>query len=245
MQICIISLFPEIFSALNVGIPGRAQKKGLIQLSHLNPRDFTEDKHRTVDDRPFGGGPGMVMIMQPLYKTIQAAKQILGMNTTVSYLSAQGKKIDRACIQAFSQRKTAILLTGRYEGIDQRLLDSEVQEEWSIGDFILSGGEFAALCLIDAIIRLLPGALGNSMSTKKDSFINGLLDHPHYTRPRIINGLAVPDVLCKGDPKLIERWRLKQALGQTWKKRPDLLQNRILSEQEQVLLDEFICEQTQ
>jgi len=249
MDIQIISLFPEMFSPLNLSIPGRAQKKGLIKISHLNPRDFTEDKHNTVDDRPYGGGPGMVMKFEPLLAAIKMAKsrqQTLHSAPLVSYLSPQGKRFDQVAAQELSQRKGLILIAGRYEGIDQRLINSEVDEEWSLGDFILSGGELAAMCLIDTIVRLQPGALGHMESASQDSFSSALLDYPHYTRPAKIDGQQkVPDVLLQGDHTAIARWRLKQALGRTWQRRPDLLKKHILSKQEQVLLAEFIRENSE
>lgn len=249
MDIQIISLFPEMFSPLNTSIPGRAQKNGLIKLSYLNPRDFSEDKHGSVDDRPYGGGPGMVMKFKPLLRAIKLAKlQQQAYQTAppiVSYLSPQGKRFDQAAAQELSLRKGLILVAGRYEGIDQRLIDTEVDEEWSVGDFILSGGELAAMCLIDAIARLQIGALGHADSAAQDSFTASLLDYPHYTRPAIIAGLEVPKVLQQGDHAAIARWRLKEALGRTWQRRPDLLKKHILTEQERVLLTEFICENSE
>jgi tRNA (guanine37-N1)-methyltransferase len=240
MNIQIITLFPEMFSALNASIPGRAQKQGLVRLSYLNPRDFTRDKHKKVDDKAYGGGPGMVMKFQPLAAAIQAAKSHCP--GEVSYLSAQGKHFNQAAATQLSRRKSLILLTGRYEGIDQRLIDQVVDEEWSIGDFILSGGELAAMCLIDAIVRLLDGALGDAKSAMQDSFSQSLLEYPHYTRPAKVNNQEVPSVLLSGDHEAISRWRLKQALGRTWERRPDLLKKYILSQQEQVLLAEYIHE---
>lgn len=248
MDIQIISLFPEMFTPLNLSIPGRAQKKGLIKISYLNPRDFTGDKHHTVDDRPYGGGPGMVMKFEPLLAAIKMAKlrqKTLHPTPLVSYLSPQGKRFDQVVAQELSQRKGLILIAGRYEGIDQRLINSEVNEEWSLGDFILSGGELAAMCLIDAIVRLQPGALGHRESASQDSFSSLLLEYPHYTRPAKIDTQKVPDVLLQGDHTAIARWRLKQALGRTWERRPDLLKKHILSEQEQVLLAEFIRENSE
>ncbi|MDQ8039740.1 MAG: tRNA (guanosine(37)-N1)-methyltransferase TrmD [Rickettsiella sp.] len=240
MDIQIITLFPEMFTALNSSIPGRAQKQGLVRLSYLNPRDFTYDKHKTVDDKPYGGGPGMVMKFQPLRAAIQAAKRTS--SSPISYLSPQGKRFNQAAAKELSQRKALILIAGRYEGIDQRLIDKEIDEEWSVGDFILSGGELAAMCLIDTVVRLLEGALGHSESALQDSFSRSLLDYPHYTRPAKVDDQTVPSVLLEGDHEAISRWRLKQALGQTWLRRPDLLKNHILSEQERVLLAEFIHE---
>ncbi len=248
MDIQIISLFPEMFTPLNLSIPGRAQKKGLIKISYLNPRDFTGDKHNTVDDRPYGGGPGMVMKFEPLLGAIKLAKlrqKTLHPAPMVSYLTPQGKRFDQIAAQELSQRKGLILIAGRYEGIDQRLINTEVDEEWSLGDFVLSGGELAAMCLIDVIVRLQPGVLGHLESASQDSFCSALLEYPHYTRPAKINGQKVPDVLLQGNHTAIARWRLKQALGRTWERRPDLLKKHILSEQEQVLLAEFIRENSE
>ena len=235
-----------MFTPLNSSIPGRAQKKGLLKITYLNPRDFTTDKHKTVDDRPYGGGPGMVMKFEPLLAAIKMAK-FHGPATLVSYLSPQGKKFDQKAAQELSQRKGLILIAGRYEGIDQRFIDNEVDEEWSIGDFILSGGELAAICIIDSITRLLPGSLGHQESAAQDSFSSTLLDYPHYTRPAKLDGQQqnVPDVLLQGNHTAIARWRLKQALGRTWQRRPDLLKKHILSKQEQVLLAEFIRENSE
>lgn len=243
MDIQIISLFPEMFKALDASIPGRAQKQGLIRLSYLNPRDFTVDKHKAVDDKPYGGGPGMVMKFQPLQAAIQTAKQRCP--SPVIYLSAQGKRFDQSTARAFSRRKSLILMAGRYEGVDQRLIDQEVDEEWSIGDFVLSGGELAAMCLIDAVVRLLEGALGDAESALQDSFSQSLLEYPQYTRPAKINNQAVPSILLEGDHEAISRWRLKHSLGRTWQRRPDLLKKHILSTQEQVLLAEFIREHSE
>ncbi|EDP45925.1 tRNA (guanosine(37)-N1)-methyltransferase TrmD [Rickettsiella grylli] len=248
MDIQIISLFPEMFTPLNVSIPGRAQKKGLITLSFLNPRDFAQDKHNTVDDRPYGGGPGMVMKFEPLHAAIKMAKtrqKRLHIPPLVSYLSPQGKTLNQSIIQKLSRRRGLILIAGRYEGIDHRLINTDVDEEWSIGDFILSGGELAAMCLIDAITRLQPGALGDEKSASQDSFHSALLDYPHYTRPASLEEKNVPAVLLQGNHTAIARWRLKHALGRTWQQRPDLLKKYILNEQEQVLLAEFIRENSE
>lgn len=249
IDIQIISLFPEMFTPLNLSIPGRAQQKGLLKISYLNPRDFTADKHNTVDDRPYGGGPGMVMKFEPLFAAIKVAKlrqKMFHPAPLVSYLSPQGKKFDQKAAQELSQRHGLILIAGRYEGIDQRLINSEIDEEWSLGDFILSGGELVAMCLIDSIARLLPGALGHLDSAAQDSFSSALLDYPHYTRPAKLDGQQnVPDVLLQGNHAAIARWRLKQALGRTWQRRPDLLKKHILNEQERVLLAEFIRENSE
>lgn len=240
MRIDIITLFPEMFSALEHSIPGRAQKQGLLELAYWNPRDFTTDRHRTVDDRPYGGGPGMLMKVQPLQDAIQAAKQAQSaQNSLVIYLSPQGQQFDQAAARRLAERQNLILLAGRYEGIDERLLHTEVDEQWSIGDFVLSGGELPAMCMIDAITRLLPGALGDAQSAEFDSFTAHLLDYPHYTRPEVVAGLPVPEVLLRGDHAAIQRWRLQQSLGQTWLKRPDLLKKHSINAEEAVLLAKF------
>ncbi len=239
MNIAIITLFPEMFTALDHGIVGRAQKRGLLSLSYWNPRQFAHDRHRTVDDRPYGGGPGMVMKVQPLQDAIHAAKKEHGASL-VSFLSPQGKPFDQLAAQELAQREQLILVSGRYEGVDDRLRKIEFDEEWSIGDFVVSGGELPAMCLIDAVTRLLPGALGDPDSAQQDSFMTGLLDYPHYTRPDEIANLKVPEVLLSGDHEAIRRWRLQQALGHTWLYRKDLLQKRRLNAEEEVLLAEFI-----
>lgn len=242
MQIGIISLFPEMFSALNYGIVGRAQQQKLLQLQYWNPRDFTHNKHQNVDDRPYGGGPGMVMMVQPLRETITAAKQALGEGAKVIFTSPQGKKLDHAGVMQLKNYSKMIMIAGRYEGVDQRFIDTYVDEEWSIGDYVLSGGELAAMVVVDAVIRQIPGVLGDAQSAEQDSFQNGLLDCPHYTRPEVIDGLAVPPVLLKGDHESIRRWRLKQSLGKTWLSRPDLLTKVMLDAEQQQLLNEFIEE---
>lgn len=242
LRIDIISLFPEMFTALNSGIPHRAQQKKLLHLNYWNPRDFTHDRHRTVDDRPYGGGPGMVMLFEPLQETIQTVKAAETTPALVIYLSPQGKVLDQISIQKLAEQPRLILLAGRYEGIDERLLQTEVDAEYSIGDYVLSGGELPAMVLIDAIARLLPGALGDAESAQQDSFSHGLLDCPHYTRPEIIANLPVPPVLLSGNHEAIARWRLKQSLGQTWQRRPDLIKKFQLSTLEQTLLNEFISE---
>ncbi|MBB71981.1 MAG: tRNA (guanosine(37)-N1)-methyltransferase TrmD [Legionellales bacterium] len=241
MRIGIISLFPEIFNALDYGIVGQAQKNKLLNIEMWNPRDFTRDKRQTVDDRPYGGGPGMVMMAEPLRGAIKSAKQTLGDDTKVVYLSPQGKRFEQRHGQDFIAQEKVLLLCGRYEGVDERLIESDVDEEWSIGDYVLSGGEFAALVMVDAITRLIPGALGDEASAVEDSFVAGLLDYPHYTRPEVEHGLAVPKVLTSGDHQAIRRWRWQQALGRTWLRRPDLLAERTLTAKEQTLLDEFIA----
>lgn len=233
-----ITLFPEMFSAITeYGVVGRAIKQGKVNLELINPRDFTCDPHRTVDDRPYGGGPGMLMKVEPVEKAIlHAQKQQKG---TVIYLSPQGKKIDHRIVSQLSQQQHIILLSGRYEGIDERLLTKRVDMELSLGDFVLSGGELAAMAIIDSVTRLLPEVLGHSDSAAQDSFADGLLDHPHYTRPELYCGLKVPEVLLSGNHKLIEEWRLQQRLGRTWLHRPELLQKYKLTKREQELLKTF------
>lgn len=252
MHIEVVTLFPEMFLALSGhGVTGRAIQKGLVQLGMINPRDYTYDRHNTVDARPYGGGPGMVMMVEPLRAAISDAKKALvgdgghGDKVKVIYLSPQGRKLDQAGLQSLAKREEIILLCGRYEGIDERLIASEVDEEWSIGDYVISGGELAAMVLIDGITRLIPGALGHEDSAEQDSFMNGLLDTPHYTRPEILDGVVtmpVPDVLLSGNHKNIERWRLKQALGRTWLRRPDMLEKLTLDQAQEDLLAEFIRE---
>ena len=243
MHIEVVTLFPEMFSALSDhGVTGRAIQNGLVQLGTINPRDYTDDRHNTVDARPYGGGPGMVMMVEPLRAAISEAKKVLGKNAKVIYLSPQGRKLDQAGLQSLVEHEELVLLCGRYEGIDERLIASEVDEEWSIGDYVISGGELAAMVLIDGITRLVPGALGHEESAEQDSFMNGLLDTPHYTRPEVLDGVAVPDVLLSGHHKNIERWRLKQALGRTWLRRPDMLEKLTLDQAQEDLLAEFIRE---
>ena len=243
MHIEVVTLFPEMFSAVSDnGVTGRAIQKGLVQLGTVNPRDFTDDRHNTVDDRPYGGGPGMVMMVEPLRDAISEARKVLSNKAKVIYLSPQGRKLDQAGLQSLAEYEELILLCGRYEGIDERLIASEVDEEWSIGDYVISGGELAARVLIDGITRLVPGALGHEESAQQDSFMNGLLDTPHYTRPEVLDGEAVPDILLSGHHKNIERWRLKQALGRTWLRRPDMLEKLTLTKAQEDLLAEFIRE---
>ena len=239
----VVTLFPEMFAALTAsGISRRALERGLWQLECWNPRRWTQDVHRTVDDRPYGGGPGMVMLAQPLEQAIIAAKAArseAGAVAKVICLSPQGRRIDQGRVEELASGDGAILVCGRYEGIDERLIERCVDEELSLGDFVLSGGELAAMALMDACIRLLPGALNDGASAIEDSFAAGLLDCPHYTRPEVYEGRAVPDVLLSGDHARIRRWRLKQALGRTWQRRPDLLGARELSSEEAELLAEF------
>ncbi len=243
-RIDVITLFPEMFEAIKQGITGRAIRNGLIELGLTNPRDFTTDRHKTVDDRPYGGGPGMLMKVEPLKEAILSVKVNSNYKQPkVVYLSPQGQPLTQNIVKALTNNEQLILLAGRYEGVDERLIEHYVDYECSIGDYVLSGGELPAMVLIDSLIRLLPGALGHNESASNDSFYAGLLDHPHYTRPEDFEGDRVPPVLLSGDHKKIEQWRLKQSLGRTWQRRPDLLANRELNELEQRLLDEFIKEQ--
>ena len=247
MRIQVITLFPEQFRPLvGLGVTGRAIDAGQVQLEVLNPRDFARDRHRTVDDRPYGGGPGMVMAVEPLRSTIRAARERAGSSAITSLLSPQGRLLDQAAVRGLSQRPELILVCGRYEGIDERLIELEIDEEWSLGDYVLSGGELAAAVVIDAVTRLLPGVLGDEQSAVQDSFMDGVLDCQHYTRPEEIEGLAVPPVLFSGDHGAIERWRKQQSLGRTWLRRPELLQALELDEEDKTLLAEFIarCENT-
>lgn len=239
MRLDVISIFPAMFEAITgYGIPGRAIKKGLLRLRAWNPRDYATDPYRSVDDRPYGGGPGMVMRAEPLAKAIAAARAEQP-QAKVIYLSPQGRKLDHAAVKELAQRDGLILLAGRYEGVDERLLESAVDEEWSIGDYVLSGGELPAMVLIEAIARQLPGALGDEDSAAQDSFAAGLLDCPHYTRPEVYEGKRVPEVLLSGDHERIRRWRLKQMLGRTWLRRPDLLARLELTDEQRQLLEEF------
>jgi tRNA (guanine37-N1)-methyltransferase len=237
-----ITLFPEMFAAVaEHGITRRARETGVWELGLWNPRQFATDNYRTVDDRPYGGGPGMVMLAEPLTKAIGAAKAAAEGEAKVIHLSPQGRMLDHAGVCELARETRLVLLCGRYEGVDERFIRREVDEEWSIGDYVLSGGELAAMVLIDAVVRQLPGVLGDEQSAAEDSFArsNGLLDCPHYTRPEVWQGEAVPAVLMSGHHAQIERWRLKQALGRTWQRRPDVLERRGLSKDEVKLLEEY------
>ena len=246
MQINVVTLFPEMLDAVSrSGITGRAVEQGLVNIQPWNPRDFATDKHRTVDDRPYGGGPGMVMMVEPLRTAIRKARENAPQGAPVIHLSPQGRLLDQAGLRELADLPGLILVASRYEGVDERLIEAEIDQEWSIGDYVISGGELAAMVLIDGVTRLLPGALGHEGSAEQDSFSKGLLDYPHYTRPEEIDGLVVPEVLRGGDHKAIQRWRQKQALGRTWLRRPDLLKQRDLDDTEQQLLDEFIREHEQ
>ncbi|MDU8925217.1 tRNA (guanosine(37)-N1)-methyltransferase TrmD [Pasteurellaceae bacterium LIM206] len=244
MWIGIISLFPEMFKAITeFGVTGRAVKCNLLQVRCWNPRDFTHDKHNTVDDRPYGGGPGMLMMVQPLRDAIRAAKAEAGDGVKVIYLSPQGRKLEQAGVEQLSQNQKLILVCGRYEGIDERLIQTEIDEEWSIGDYVLTGGELAAMTLIDAVARFVPGVLGKQASANEDSFAAGLLDCPHYTRPENLNGLTVPPVLMSGNHEEIRKWRLKQSLERTWLRRPELLEGLALTDEQKKLLKQVKAEQ--
>lgn len=243
MWIGIISLFPEMFRAVTeYGVTGRAVKQGLLSVAHWNPRDFAYDKHKTVDDRPYGGGPGMLMMVQPLRDAIHAAKAVAGDGAKVIYLSPQGRKLDQHGVETLASNQKLILICGRYEGIDERVIQTEVDEEWSIGDYVLSGGELPAMVLVDAVARFIPGVLGHQASAEEDSFVNGLLDCPHYTRPEVLENMHVPAVLMSGHHEEIRRWRLKQSLGRTWLRRDDLLQRLALTDEQTRLLAEFQTE---
>lgn len=244
MQFDIVTLFPEMFAAVTeYGVTSRAVKREQVQVRYWNPRDYTHDVHRSVDDRPYGGGPGMVMRVEPLRDALQAARAATTTLPRVIYLSPQGQPVTQRALANMAQLPRLILLCGRYEGVDERLLQAEVDEEWSVGDYVLSGGELPAMVLMDGIIRLLPGVLGDADSAVQDSFVAGLLDCPHYTRPESIDGRQVPAVLLGGDHAAIARWRLKQALGQTWLRRPELLAQQVLGTEQRALLEEFIAEQ--
>jgi tRNA (guanine37-N1)-methyltransferase len=234
----VVTLFPEMFAAITgSGITSRALDAGLYSLTTWNPRDFTADRYRTVDDRPYGGGPGMVMLAEPLERALDGIK--LAGGGKVIYLSPQGKKLDHRRVMELKEERALTLLCGRYEGVDERLLERRVDEEVSVGDFVLSGGEIAAMALVDAVVRQLPGALGDQNSALEESFADGLLDCPQYTRPELYTDRKVPEVLLSGHHENIRRWRLKQALGRTWLRRPDLLEVRTLSAEEKKLLAEF------
>lgn len=250
MRIGVITLFPDMVEQVTgCGVTGRAARRGLLELSFWNPRDFTADRHRTVDDRAYGGGPGMVMQALPLARALDAARARLGEDCPVLYLSPQGEPFSQALASELAQRPGVILLCGRYEGVDERFIESRVDQEISIGDYVLSGGELPAMVMIDACARLLPGALGDEESAQQESFVAGLLDHPQYTRPETVtlNGCArrVPAVLLSGDHAAIRRWRLREALGRTWLRRPELLDDIELSAEQEALLREFIRDQAE
>ncbi len=237
----LVTLFPPMFDALTHGVSGRALQKGLLSLDISNPRDFAHDSRRTVDDRPYGGGPGMLMKVEPLRDAISALKERAPAACRTVYLSPQGKTLTQQALPSLLSAPL-LLVAGRYEGIDQRIIDEHIDDAWSIGDYVLSGGELPAMVLIDALARLLPGALGNGESAAQDSFSEGLLDHPHYTRPEEIDGKKVPSILLGGNHGEIARWRMKQSLGKTWRQRPELLHDLSLTQEQQLLLEAFISE---
>ena len=244
LQFDVVTLFPRMFEAVTErGVTGRARDRGLYHLVAWNPRDFAANAYRTVDDRPYGGGPGMVMMPEPTVRALDAAKErqkSTGVGKPrVVYLSPQGRLLDHTAVGELASETGLVLLAGRYEGVDERVVERRVDDEISIGDYVLSGGELAAMVLIDCVVRQLPGVLGDAESASQDSFANGLLDCPHYTRPEVFEGVAVPQVLLSGNHAEIARWRLKQALGRTWRRRPDLIARRALSEEERALLNEY------
>lgn len=243
MRFDVVTLFPEmIAAAASYGVTGRAIDRKIVSLSVWNPRDYTYDKHRTVDDRPYGGGPGMVMKYQPLHDAVKSAKQAGSEAAKVVYLSPQGKPITQALLSEACDIPQLILVAGRYEGVDERFVKMDCDDEWSVGDYVISGGELAALIVIDAVTRLLPGVLGDEESARQDSHMNDLLDYPHFTRPEQLEGCSVPDVLLSGNHADIYRWRMKQALGRTWQRRPDLLKKKNLSAEQEYLLQQFKSE---
>jgi tRNA (guanine37-N1)-methyltransferase len=243
MRIEVVTLFPEfVAEAVRIGVLGRALESGQVAVNATTPREFAQDVHRTVDDRPYGGGPGMVLKIEPARTAIRAAKVRLPPGSRSIYLAADGEPLTHAKAQQLAGLPGLMLLAGRYEGVDERLIESEIDESVSIGDYVLSGGELPALVLIDAVVRLLPGVLGHEESAQQDSFVAGLLDWPHYTRPEVFEGLAAPDVLMGGNHAAIRRWREKQALGRTWLRRPDLIGKLTLSAEQQRLLDEFMAD---
>ncbi|MDH2926278.1 tRNA (guanosine(37)-N1)-methyltransferase TrmD [Lonepinella koalarum] len=255
MFIGIVTLFPEMFKAITeFGVTGRAVKQHLLNVQCVNPRDFTLDKHKTVDDRPYGGGPGMLMMVQPLRDAIHQAKNLANAHNTgskqvgdkktkVIYLSPQGRKLDQVGVKELAQNEQLILVCGRYEGIDERLIQTEIDEEWSVGDYVLTGGELPAMTLIDAVARFIPGVLGKQASAQEDSFATGLLDCPHYTRPEVLDDLTVPSVLLSGNHEQIRKWRLQQSLARTWLRRPELLEKLALTDEQKKLLKQIKSEQ--
>jgi tRNA (guanine37-N1)-methyltransferase len=243
MQINVVSLFPEMVrNAAAYGVGGRAVERGSVQLECTNPRDFTDDAYQTVDDRPYGGGPGMVLKFEPLSRAIESARAAVPEGSRVVFLNPQGRVFNQDIAREMSELPGLVLVAGRYEGFDERLLNRYADDELSLGDYILSGGETAALVVMDAVMRLLPGVLGSEDSVEQESFMDGLLDYPQYTRPDTIDDQSVPDVLREGNHEAIRLWRLKQALGRTWLRRPELLSDRALSDEEQKLLNQFRAE---
>lgn len=243
MRIRVVTLFPDmVTTGAGFGVCGRALSRGLAEIEAISPRDFAMDAHRTVDDRPYGGGPGMVLKYGPLHAAIRSAREALPSGARVVFLGPQGRRFDQALAREMTSWPALILVAGRYEGIDERVLEADADDEISLGDFVLSGGEIAALAVIDAVIRLLPGALGDEASAEQESFSAGLLDCPHYTRPEEVEGRNVPTVLLEGNHAAIRRWRLKQSLGRTQLRRPDLMQQRQLDANEKELLREYLLE---
>ena len=243
MEISVVSLFPEMVKEIaRHGVVGRAIDNSIVDLECVNPRDFAKDTHRTVDDRPYGGGPGMVMKFEPVAAAVERAKEAMPAGSPVICMSPQGTPFDQASARRLAKLPGMILLAGRYEGIDERLIEAVVDEEISLGDFVLSGGEIAAMAVIDAVARLLPGVLGDDESALQDSFSEGLLDYPHYTRPEVIDGRQVPEVLLSGDHARIDRWRRKQAIGRSYRRRPELIGNLQLDDEQQTLLAEYLQE---
>jgi tRNA (guanine37-N1)-methyltransferase len=243
MHIAVVTLFPVMIrEALAHGVVGRAMERGVLEVECFDPRNFATDVHRTVDDRPYGGGPGMVLQVEPLRSALRSASAALPQGSRRVYLGADGQRFDQAKAREARQAAGLVLVAGRYEGVDERFIERETDEQWSIGDYVLSGGELPALVVIDAIARLIPGTLGRAESAEQESFSDGLLDWPHYTRPPAMDGQAVPAVLMSGDHAAIRRWRLREALGRTWLRRPDLLERRGMSDEERVLLEEFKIE---
>ncbi|MGO9426097.1 MAG: tRNA (guanosine(37)-N1)-methyltransferase TrmD [Steroidobacteraceae bacterium] len=240
MRIAVVTLFPLMLrEALAHGVLGRALEREVFAVEYFDPRDYTTDLHRTVDDRPYGGGPGMVLKVEPLRAALQAARAALPPGSRRVYMGADGLRFEQSMAREARDWPGLILVAGRYEGVDERFIESEIDEQWSIGDYVLTGGELPALVVIDAIARLLPGALGSEESAVQESFTDGLLDWPHYTRPASVDGRAVPEVLASGDHAAIRRWRLQQALGRTWLRRPELLERRGMNSEERALLEEF------
>jgi tRNA (guanine37-N1)-methyltransferase len=245
MRIAVVTLFPQLIrDALKVGVVGRALERGIFAVECFDPRDHTADVHRTVDDRPYGGGPGMVMKIEPLRAAVRSAAASLAPGSRRVYMGAAGRRFEQALARDACKQPGLLLVAGRYEGVDERFIESEIDEQWSIGDYVLSGGELPALVVIDAIARLMPGTLGSAESALQESFSDDLLDWPHYTRPPVLDGREVPPVLASGDHQAIHRWRLRQALGRTWLRRPELLERRGMSDEERELLEEFKIERT-
>jgi tRNA (guanine37-N1)-methyltransferase len=243
MEFRVVTLFPDfVATATDIGVCGRAVRRGLISIDSVDPREFTSDVHRTVDDRPYGGGPGMVLKVEPVCAAISQARSAMPVGSPVVFLTPQGRRFDQDVARQFATLPGMVLVAGRYEGFDERLLDTEADDEISLGDFVLSGGEIAAVAVIDAVTRLLPAVLGDDASAEQDSFMDGLLDYPHYTRPEMIDNHSVPSVLLEGNHEAIRCWRLKQALGRTYLRRPELLDGRELNTEEQRLLREFLAE---